>query len=239
MTVFNPECKVDLNSVILWQYDKAINLQNLIKKSQNFYNGNVNDFLDWFYDNVFNLNTCGEIGLEIWGNMVGAPRPRIKRTKKIERQADGTYKEVQVTPYYEYVSLKTWRTYIRAKIHVRRCNGSAGSINNYLAEVFGTDSDGNARVITLRDYHDMSISYNVTFDPTSDDEALIELGDEIFLRPAGVLSNIKNITVEDMEKENSILYLGLTDGDDAQKRTDTQTGDINNLDHSILYTETK
>lgn len=64
--------------VILWQYDKAVNLINLISKWNGWAKVSCEDFWNYFGNKVFPINQADTYGLNVWGNMLGIPRPTIK-----------------------------------------------------------------------------------------------------------------------------------------------------------------
>lgn len=68
-------------SVILWQYDKAYNLIRLIKGWNSQAKAACTDFWNYFGNNVFPIDRADTFGLNVWGNMLGIPRPTIKIPK--------------------------------------------------------------------------------------------------------------------------------------------------------------
>lgn len=64
--------------VILWQYDKAVNLINLIAKWNGWAKVSCEDFWNYFGNKMFPINQADTYGLNVWGNLLGIPRPTIK-----------------------------------------------------------------------------------------------------------------------------------------------------------------
>ena len=64
---------VDLLRVILWQYNDAENLQNLLTRKQEFYNRGQRDFWSNWVRDVFDLRTANEFGLSVWSNILDLP----------------------------------------------------------------------------------------------------------------------------------------------------------------------
>lgn len=64
---------VDLLKVILWQYNDAEKLQQLLSQKQHWYNDNQAGFWqDWIKD-VFDLNTANDFGLAVWATILDVP----------------------------------------------------------------------------------------------------------------------------------------------------------------------
>lgn len=66
------------DSVILWQYDKAYNLIRLINSWNEFAIASCTDFWNHFGNNIFAIDRADTYGLNVWGNLLGIPRPMIK-----------------------------------------------------------------------------------------------------------------------------------------------------------------
>jgi hypothetical protein len=64
---------VNLLRAILWQYNDAENLQGILQSKQDWYNTNQRDFWQDWYDNVFNLLTANDFGLNVWAIILGLP----------------------------------------------------------------------------------------------------------------------------------------------------------------------
>ena len=85
--------EIDNTEVILWQYDKAWNLIRLIENWNQWAKVSCQDFWDRFMGNMgsfknsgtFTIDCADTFGLNVWGNMLGIPRPMIK----IETGSDG------------------------------------------------------------------------------------------------------------------------------------------------------
>lgn len=70
----NPKDWVDFSwrDTLLAQYTNTLRLQPIVKAFSDAFNviGNV----EAFYNNVYNIETCGTFGLNIWGRIVGVSR---------------------------------------------------------------------------------------------------------------------------------------------------------------------
>lgn len=64
---------VDVTESILWQYNKATNLMNLIEQKQAWYDLYQTEFWQNWYNDVFNLLTANEFGLAVWSIILNVP----------------------------------------------------------------------------------------------------------------------------------------------------------------------
>ena len=70
--------KINTDGVILWQYDKAYNLIRLLQHWNQFAKASCEDFWDYFGNYVFAIDSADTYGLNVWGSLLGIPRPTIK-----------------------------------------------------------------------------------------------------------------------------------------------------------------
>ena len=84
--------KINTDGVILWQYDKAYNLIRLLQHWDQFAKASCEDFWDYFGNYVFAIDSADTYGLNVWGSLLGIPRPTIK----IPVESDGNIDEVTV-----------------------------------------------------------------------------------------------------------------------------------------------
>ena len=64
---------VDLLRAILWQYEEAAGLQSVLRSKAAWYLEEQTEFWQSWYDDVFNLQTANELGLGVWGVILGIP----------------------------------------------------------------------------------------------------------------------------------------------------------------------
>jgi len=77
------DLSVNILEAILWQYNEAENLVNLIQKKNNWYDENIIQFLEqWYYD-VFNVDTATDFGLSVWAKILN-----VNFSKQIPERAD-------------------------------------------------------------------------------------------------------------------------------------------------------
>ena len=64
---------VDLLQAILWQYNDAPNINQLMSQKQSWYDINQTQFWDDWYNDVFNLQTATNFGLSVWCIILNIP----------------------------------------------------------------------------------------------------------------------------------------------------------------------
>lgn len=109
ITNYDFNCKLD--PVVLWQYNDAEKLKRIVANQQKFMDENIRDFYDGLNSNVFNLATCNEFGLSVWGALLGVPRP----TGFTDEQ---------------------YRMLLRAKVYLLTFDGSARALNEFFHILF-------------------------------------------------------------------------------------------------------
>jgi len=62
---------IDITQVLLWQYNDAEKLQQLIFKHQEWIDANHNQFWDDWYRDVFDLRTANDFGCAVWASILG------------------------------------------------------------------------------------------------------------------------------------------------------------------------
>lgn len=158
-----------LNDCYLWQYDAAEKLKGLLSKKQDFYKKAVSDFWQEWTTTVFNINTATTFGLNLWGGVLGVPRPEYIDGGQTIKFSDEQY-----------------RTVIKGRLMLMNSNGSVAAINQYLNYLFPD------KPVFVMDYRDMSIKLVFYYTPTAEEFAIINL-DGFLPRPAGV--NVQSVIV--------------------------------------------
>lgn len=64
---------IDVTQSLLWQYNNATNIIQLINNKQNFITNNYENFWNDWYTDVFNLTTANSFGLCVWSQILGLP----------------------------------------------------------------------------------------------------------------------------------------------------------------------
>ena len=73
MKIESYDFSVNLMRALLWQYNDAENLQSVLQQKQDWYTINQTEFWQDWYDNVFNLLTANQFGLNVWAIILGLP----------------------------------------------------------------------------------------------------------------------------------------------------------------------
>ena len=73
--VTNYDFDYDMSPVVLWQYNDAERLKAIIANEQAFLDENVSSFYKDFNRDVLNITTANTFGLNVWGILLGVPRP--------------------------------------------------------------------------------------------------------------------------------------------------------------------
>lgn len=159
---FNPQ--INVQQCVLWQYANSPALRTLLQAKSDFYEQNVTQFWnDWFND-VFNINTATDFGLTVWGEILDFPRQIKSNTGQIH-----------------FLTTEQYRTILKGQFLKFRMGGSAPQINEWLNVVFG--NKGN--VYCLDNLNMTAIPF--VFETNPSDEILWLLSNVDFLpRPAGV-----------------------------------------------------
>lgn len=166
MKIQNFDYSVNLLSVILWQYNGAKNLQQIIQNDQNFYNENHVQFWQDWYTNVFNLQTANDFGLFVWSIILNIP---VQATSTIPVTQDvfgfGQFnKNFNNGNFYDDGSSSGFTTEERRLILKLRyyqlvANGAIPNTNKFLN--FAFQGFGNVYIV---DNLDMTISCFFQFD---------------------------------------------------------------------------
>ena len=91
MKIFKADWLINLEKCILWQYDKAPNINGIKKKKKKWYRQNVSYFMTSFFLNIFNLKTANDFGLNVWGKLLNFPRQIMLNKYQISaEQTEGT-----------------------------------------------------------------------------------------------------------------------------------------------------
>ena len=78
--VTNYDFDYDMSPVVLWQYNDAERLKAIIANEQAFLDENVSSFYKDFNRDVLNITTANTFGLNVWGILLGVPRPSYRET---------------------------------------------------------------------------------------------------------------------------------------------------------------
>ena len=166
---FNPQ--INIQQCVLWQYANSPALRTLLQAKSDFYQQNVTQFWnDWFND-VFNINTATDFGLTVWGEILDFPRQIKSNTGQIH-----------------ILTTEQYRTILKGQLLKFRMSGTAPQVNEWLNVVFGEQG----RVYCLDNLDMTAVPF--VFETNPSQEILWLLSNVDFLpRPAGVGYQIRII----------------------------------------------
>lgn len=188
---------VNLLRAILWQYNDASKLQQLLAAEQAFYTVHQKEFWDRWLVDVFDLRTANDFGLTVWSIILGQPlfinkAPDDKETwgfgpfhVNFNR---GNFSSGDGITYR--LNTESARILLRLRYYQLTGSGTVPQINRILADVF--KGYGSAYLL---DNLDMTQTYIFTFALPSDLLFLFKNFD-ILPRPAGVGSDYEVIVNE-------------------------------------------
>lgn len=174
MNITNYNFSCDLSPVILWQYNDAPKLKQIVSQQQSFMNKAIKTYVNEFNDNFLDIRTANSDGLSMWGSLLGVPRPTYVVDGQTVSFSDDGYKLL-----------------LRAKVASLTFNGSMAALNNIFKVLF---PDAN---IAITDNENMTVTINIDGDLTP--EQLYMISDsfinKFIPRPTGV-SYITNTNVD-------------------------------------------
>lgn len=160
---------IDLLSSILWQYQTAPNLTAIAQMLNQYSYLVTTEFFNYFRDKVLDIESAEAFGLDLWGQLLGVPRPNVDIDGVSTVVSDGFYRRI-----------------LKGHFYIQMSNGSTEAIVNFENIVF----DGR---VSVTDGLDMSINYTYNSGAMSTEElAVMESNTfswEVLIYPAGVLDN--------------------------------------------------
>jgi len=196
-TIQQFDFSVDLLQALLWQYNEAKNLQELLTEKSAWYTENQTYFWENWYRDVFDLRTANDFGLAVWSIILGQPLFINKGPDNKPTWGFGQYYvnfergnfSSQTGSSYR-LSTETARILLRLRYYQLIGSGCVPEVNRLLADVF--KDRGKAYLI---DNLDMTQLYIFTF-PLSSDLIFLFNNFDILPRPAGVGSSYQVIVNE-------------------------------------------
>lgn len=207
LRIANIDFTITLLRCLLWQYDNAPNLRQLLQYEQDFSDANIAGFWQNWYDNIFNIDTAGTFGLEVWGLIMGLRRPyqepenyHVNQLKQFELYDETTrlwhtiwlsgsapalriQTEGQILDSRTFVDDDTYRLFLKAQMFLFNSNGSMKDINTYLDMLF------EGKPVFAINNLNMSVTVVFYYQPSSRDLGLIN-SPEFLPLPAGVDSDV-------------------------------------------------
>lgn len=169
--------KIDNSLCYLWQYDDANKLKSLMDKKNKFIENSVEKFFRDYFSNIFNIKTANNFGLELWGVLLGVPRPQYTNANsEVVNFTDDMYRKL-----------------LLAKVLKFNINGSVAEINDYLRFMF----DDPEKVVFLKNNYDMTVEVIFHYKASLEDMAVINSEDFLPL-PTGVKVVYAEINTEEI-----------------------------------------
>ena len=192
---------VDILRSLLWQYNRAENLERLLTLKQQWYDRNHRDFWNNWFRDVFDLRTANDFGLTVWSNILDLPITVETTESPSTYYAFGFSDTVGAddspisnfnngnfaTPADELEGLTTdqKRILLRLRAYNLFSDVTVPSINTALQDVFGDDN-----YVYVIDNNDMTITYVFSVIPDPKTLFLLENFD-ILPRPSTVSYDIR------------------------------------------------
>lgn len=169
--IINNSADEQFGRVILWQYDKAVNLCAFIAELKEFFNATTKNIWDGIETEV-NVDEADDFGLSLLGTLIGCPRPNG-------------------------ISDDMYRRLLKAKFMLMMSNFSAYDINLYMKTIFGDGAisvnDNGALNSSATGYSPMTLGWNIDDSEMSDDAKYLldNYPELVFEYPAAVFDGSK------------------------------------------------
>lgn len=184
----------DVWTTMLSQYANSPTLSGLCVNMSQYVDENAN--FQQFFDTIWNIDTASDLGLDIWGRIIGVSRTlqvAIGRYFGFGEQGGATVGTFGESTFYSGNSLTNnfqlsnpaYRVLLFAKALSNICDGSIKATNQILLNLF--PNRGNAFVI---DNEDMTMTYAFSFFLTPVEVAIVTQSGAL-PRPSGVLVGIQ------------------------------------------------
>ena len=199
-TIQQIDTNANLLRAILWQYEGADNLRQIVEAEQAWFDGAQVEFWESWIRDVFNFNTANDFGLAVWSRILdidlgvdvsaSPDEPCFGFGQYNENFNNGNFSRIRGGT----VSLTTdqKRLVIRLRYAQLTTRPTVPNINRILSDVFA-DFGGSAYVT---DNQDMTIDYQFNFLIPSSLRFILEKYD-LLLRPStvGYTYNETNVLV--------------------------------------------
>lgn len=180
---------VDVLRALLWQYNDAENLQEILQSKQDWYTENQSDFWTNWITDVFDLRTANDFGLTVWSIILGVPLSVTLAPDYLDKRVFGfdpfgmnfdngnfgSKSSDDIT-----LSLEQKRLVLRLRYYQLVSRGTIPQTNQFLASLFGDEGS-----VYALDLLDMRVVYVFNFSLPSSLRFVLDNYD-ILPRPAGV-----------------------------------------------------
>ena len=187
---------VNLLNSLVWQYQNATNLLNIITQKQAWLTTNQTQFWQDWITNVFDLRTANVFGLAVWSIILNYPLFINLNSNPNNRNfgfgsnrynfSNGNFALPQGGSIV--LPLATNRLILQLRYFQLCSSGTVPEINRFMNYVFGLYNNSAAGQVYLVDNLNMTQTYNFLFTPGSDLVFVLNNLD-VFPRPAGVSSS--------------------------------------------------
>lgn len=183
---------VNIMQALLWEYNDATNLQQLLQQEQDWYDINQTEFWQSWFDNVFNLATANEFGLGVWAIILGIPLTIIQPASDSEPWGFGPFNKnfnngsfANISGSVAGLTLEEQRIILQLRYFQLTSNGTVLAINAFLKTLFAAYG-----AVYVLDGLDMTCDYIFRFRPSR--SLMLALKNlDLLPRPAGVKINIR------------------------------------------------
>ena len=164
---------VDILRNLLWQYNSAPNLEQLLTEKQNFYNVEQTQFWEDWYTDVFDIRTANSFGLSVWTLILGVPLLNDTTVSPDDYPAFGFSTSPLPTPVVAFdqgnfatgantfanLTTEEQRILLQIRYFILTSNGSVTDINQFLANLVGPN------IVYAIDNLNMTMTYVLTITP--------------------------------------------------------------------------
>lgn len=198
-TIQQFDFSVDLLKALLWQYNNAPNLQELINEKQAWYELNQTEFWQNWLTDVFDLRTANDFGLSVWSIILNQPlfinlnpgaTPSWGFGAFHTNFSRGNFSNATNQNNQLRLDTDTARRLLQLRYFQLTSSGTVPEVNRMLKYVFG-----DLGLAFLNDNHDMTQFYTFMF-PLSTELTFIFDNFDILPRPAGVGSRYEILAEE-------------------------------------------
>lgn len=197
-TIQTFDTSVNVTQALLWQYNEASRLQELLQEKQVWYTTNQTAFWDDWYRDVFDMRTANMFGLSVWSIILG--QPIVFNNVGNPAQIPWGFNShvfhtnfnrgnfVSTSGFTYILSTGVARIALQLRYFQLTSSGTVPETNRMLKYVFGEQG-----LAYLVDNGDMTQQYVFKFPLSSELEFLFRNAD-VLPRPAGVASGFEVVS---------------------------------------------
>lgn len=157
--------------VILWQYDKASNLVDMIKAWNKLSSTTIKEFWDYICHVVCDIDEADDFGLTVLGRLIGVSWPSVK------------YPDEDTATR---ISSDLYRRIIKSRFAFLHSSPTVTEYNRILGILFGFTDEGASRCKVI-DGQNMSMAFSFPVSATQEEAyCFLQHHDLLFQYPAGI-----------------------------------------------------